>query len=120
MNFFNKPETVEPKVEAGKEIQFKDPKTGELVWQRPLNNDQKKMIMDAMQKNAICAQVFMQLSRSLITAQERLIVENKNILASEKEIGDIVTKFRDEYKLDRRWGLNMNLGVLERRDPPGE
>lgn len=104
--------------ETGKEIQFKDPKTGEFIYQRALSAEHRKILMDAMGKNAGLANRFMQAARQKLLIDEQVVNLNKEIVVSEKEINDEITKVRDELKLDRRWGLNLQLGVLERRDPP--
>ena len=104
--------------ETGKEMQFKDPKTGEFVYQRAITAENKKILMDAMNKNGGLANQFMQVCRQQIAVAEQIDVVNKAIKESEKEINDTITKIREELKLDRRWGLNMALGVLERRDAP--
>lgn len=123
--WFNKEEksetatTPQPQAfETGKEIQFKDQKSGETIYQRALSADHRKEVMDAMQRNASCANQFMNVSRQRIVVEEAIAKANKAIADSEKEINDIITKVRDELKLDRRWGLNIQLGILERRDPP--
>lgn len=113
-----KSETAGMAFETGKEVQFKDPKTGEFVYQRALTAEQRKSLMDAMQENAACANKFMMACRQRVAIEEQIASINKEITASEKRINDSITKVRDDLKLDRRWGLNMQLGVLERRDPP--
>ena len=125
LNFLKKEKAVEtplatPIFESDKEVQFKDPKTGEYIYQRPLTADQRRDIMAAMQRNAQAAQAFLQASRQVLMLEEKQIAESKAIVASEKEINDIINRIRDDLKLDRRWGFNMQLQVLERRDPPGE
>ena len=123
-HFFKKEE--EPKVElptitpleVGKEVTFKDPKTGEFIYQRALSADQRKSIMTIMQKNGQLANQFIGVCRQEIAIGEQKLAVVKAIADSEKEINDIVNKVRDDLKLDKRWGLNMQLGCLERRDPP--
>lgn len=105
-------------LETGKEIQFKDPKTGEYVYQLAMSAENRKKIMDAMQKNAGLANQFMMICRQEIGVQEQKAGVLKAIIESEKEINDKITAVRDEHKLDKRWGLNMGLGVMERREPP--
>ena len=74
--------------------------------------------MEVMQKNGGLANQFMQACRQEIMVDEQVKNIHKLIIESEKEINERITKIRDEFKLDRRWGLNMALGVLERRDAP--
>ena len=104
--------------ETGKEVQFKDPKTGEFVYQRALSADQRKFVMDAMQKNAQLANQFIGVSRQVILAQEQAASIHKSIMASEQEINKAIQKVLDDEKLDKRWRLNFQLGLIERRDPP--
>ena len=130
LNFFKKSETPTqpnnspiptsppPALEIGKEVTFKDLKTNEWVYQRALTSEQKKSIIISMQKNSQCANTSIQLSRQRL-AVEKAIIENDNqITITEKEINDSLQKVRDELKIDKRWGLNPNLMILERRDPP--
>jgi hypothetical protein len=127
LNLFKKPEEAKAEApqpsaglafETGKEVQFKDPKSGEFVYQRAISPEHRKLLMDAMQKNAQCANRFMQVCRQELMFSEQKSAINKEIIASEKEINDHINVVRDDLKLDRRWGLNLQLGVLERRDPP--
>lgn len=104
--------------ETGKQVTFQDPKTGEFVYQMALTPEQRKSVMDTMTKNANLANKFIQASRQRIAIEEQVSQVHKEIIASEKEIQDAITKVRDEHKLDKRWGLNMQLGLLERREPP--
>lgn len=109
---------TQPVLETGKEIQFKDPKSGEMIYQRALSPEHRKSVMEAMQRNASAANQFMGACRQRLAVEDQVGKANKAITDSEKEINDIITGVRDELKLDRRWGLNIQLGVLERRDPP--
>ena len=104
--------------EVGKQISFKDNKTGEMVFQIAMNPDQRKALMGSMVKNSGVANRFMVTSRQKLQLEEQLTALNKEITDSEKEINEIINKVRDELNLDKRWGLNIQLGVLERRDPP--
>ena|SRR3990167_4329098 len=126
LNFLKKKEeskpTIEPQpkvFEANKEITFRDEKTGEFIYQRPLTPEHRQAIMRIMGQNSQLANQFIQLNRNRLSLDSQINNISKAIIDSEKEIGDIVNKVRDELKLDRRWGLNPNLGVLERKDPPG-
>ena len=111
---------VEPTVlEVGKTITFKDPKTGEAIYQIALSPENRKLVMDAMQENGVLGQRFMQASRNRLLTEQQVISVHNEIAASEKKINDTITKVRDEMKLDKRWGFNLQLGILERRDPPG-
>jgi len=107
-----------PVLQSGKEVQFKDEKTGEFVYQYPLSADQRKSIMETMRKNGQIANNFIAICRQEFTIKDQKEATYKAIIESEKEINEKVSEIRDELKLDRRWGLNMQLGVLERRDPP--
>lgn len=106
-------------MKTGEEVQFKDPKTGEFVYQRAISAEQRKNVMMSMQKNAQLANQYISTSRQALQIEDQIRAINKAITDSEKEINDTITAVRDELKLDRRWGLNMQLGVLERRDAPG-
>lgn len=125
MSIFKKKEKIAevspeaPKVlETGKEVTFRDPKTGEYVYQRTISPEQRKIISQAFQKNSQMATQSIQLSRQRV-AVEKAIIENDNkITETEKEINETVQKVREELKIDGRWGLNPNLMILERRDPP--
>ena len=111
---------VEPSVlEVGKTITFKDPKTGETIYQIALSPENRKLVMDAMQENGVLGQRFMQASRNRILIEQQVLTIHNEIAISEKKINDTITKVRDEMKLDKRWGFNLQLGILERRDPPG-
>lgn len=113
--------TTPPNIlEVGKEHYFKDPKSGESVYQRAMTAEQRGSIMQAMTKNAGAAQKLIMVSRQKIAVDTNFMAVEKEIQESEKVINDIITKIRDEMKLDRRWGFNPQLGILERRDPPGQ
>lgn len=123
LNLFKKPEPPKPVenpqpqvLEIGKEVTFKDLKSGEWVYQRALNPDQKKALIASMQKNAMCANTSIQLSRQRIGVEKAILENDNQITVTEKEINDTLTKIRDELKIDKRWGLNPNLMILERRD----
>jgi len=103
---------------TGEQTQFRDPKTGEFVYQYPISMEHRKTLMESIQKNAQCANQFIALNRQRMNIDGQVAAVNAQINASEKEINDVITKVRDDLKLDKRWGLNMQLGVLERRDPP--
>lgn len=103
---------------ANEEKQFKDPRTGEVVFQRSMTAEQRTQIFTAMKKNADAAQKLIGMSRQRLNIEKQLIKIEDEIVATEKEVNDIITKIRDDLKLSRQWGLNMQLGVLERRDPP--
>lgn len=104
--------------EPGKEVQFKDNNTGEYIYQRALSLDQRRFCAQVMQENGQLANKFIILNRQRIDLEKGIVECMTAIVESEKRINDTVEKIRDEQKLDRRWGLNMGLGVLERRDPP--
>ena len=104
--------------QVGKQVTFKDPKSGEHVYQIAMTAENRAAVMQTMQKNANIAQRFLQTSRQALIFQEQSAQANREITESEKEINTTLDKIRDEMKLDKRWGLNMQLGLLERRDPP--
>jgi len=112
------PPNPNPVLEVGKEVTFKDPKTGEFVYQRAMNPDQRKAIMIALQKNGQCATTSIQLLRNYAVLQKAIMENDNNIVITEKEINDSVQKARDDMKIDGRWLLNPNLLILERRDSP--
>ena len=113
------PATVQPPpIEVGKEVYSKDPKTGQAVYHRAMSAENQQVYMNVIQKNINLAQQFLVASRNFSNYLEQVMVINKGINESEKEIGVTKIKIRDEMKIDNRWDVNMNLGVWERRDPP--
>ena len=107
-----------PVFEEGRERTFKDPKTGEFVSQRMLSSDHRKLLMDKLQKNGGQATQAIQMFRQLVGLLRACLKVDDEIVATEKEINDAMNKVRDDLKLDRRWGLNPNLMILEKREPP--
>ena len=106
-------------IPSGQEVTFKDPKTGQLVYQRALSLEHKKMIMDTFQLNAEQMNRFLRAALDFLMALERAQAELQNIKISEKEIFNTVQKVRDELKLGKMWEfLPTNPGVLERREAP--
>ena len=124
LNFFKKKEPPPvaippPKVfEPGKEITFRDEKTGMFISQRPLNEEQRKAYFAKIQENAGLANQFIIDSRNFIAHFRRLNDCFDKIDASEKQIREVVNKILDEEKLDKRWDVNPQLGVLQKTDPP--
>ena len=104
--------------EVGKEIQSRDPKSGEFIYRIAMSPENRKMIFDTIQKNAGVGQRLLNISINLAAILRQLDVEDKLRIESEKTIEGAVNKVRDEMKLGKMWGLNMGLGVLERREPP--
>src|SRR3990167_10113632 len=129
-DFFKpKPATVQPSpnpalpptdttFEVGKEVQIRDPKTGEYIYRMAMSPENRKMIFDVIQKNSGVGQRLINLAINIAGILRQLEIEDKGRIASEQLIETTITKVRDDMKLDRRWGLNMQLGVLERREPP--
>lgn len=120
-----KPSTTEPTpqpqsqvFESGKELQFKDEKTGEFVYQRPLSAEHRKTIMIAMQKNTMCANQAIQLFMGFMNWFDAAGNLKKEIVTTEKSINDSVQIARDDMKLSKEWLLNPQLFILERRCPP--
>ena len=129
-DFFKpKPATVQPSpnpalpptdttFEVGKEVQIRDPKTGEYIYRMAMSPENRKMIFDVIQKNSGCGQRLINLAVNIAGIFRQLEIEDKGRIASEQLIETTITKVRDDMKVDKRWGLNMQLGVLERREPP--
>ena len=104
--------------EVGKEVQIRDPKTGEYIYRMAMSPENRKMIFDVIQKNSGVGQRLINLAINIAGILRQLEIEDKGRITSEQLIEATITKIRDDMKLDRRWGLNMQLGVLERREPP--
>src|SRR3990167_2912897 len=104
--------------QVGKEVQIRDPKTGEYVYRMAMSPENRKMIFDVIHKNSGVGQRLINLAVNIAGIFRQLEIEDKGRIASEQLIETTITKIRDDMKLDRRWGLNMQLGVLERREPP--
>ena len=104
--------------QVGKEVQIRDPKTGEYIYRMAMSPENRKMIFDVIQKNSGVGQRLINLAINIAGIFRQLEIEDKGRIASEQLIEATITKIRDDMKLDRRWGLNMQLGVLERREPP--
>jgi len=104
--------------EGEKERSFRDPKTGEFIYQRAITPEQRKSVFTAFQENASLANQLIGLCRQSLSLEEQTRGCNKQITDSEKKINDHIIKIRDELKLDPRWSFNMQLGCMERRDPP--
>jgi len=107
-----------PVFEDGKERTFKDPKTGEFVSQRALSPENRKLLMEKLQKNGGQATQTIQLFRQILALMKTAIKLDDDITVSEKEINETMNKIRDDMKLDRRWGLNPQLMILEKRESP--
>ena len=105
-------------MEVGKEVQIRDPKSGEFIYRMAMSAENRKFIFDTIQKNAGVGQRIMTLAINLTAILRQMDAEDKVRIDSEKAIELAVTKVRDDMKIDKRWGLNMALGVLERREPP--
>lgn len=105
-------------LEVGKEITFKDPKSGEFVYQRAITPENRKNIVNAMARNQTCAQQSIQMFMALMGWLENATKLKNEVMTTEKGINEEVQKVRDQFKLDRRWALNPALMVLERRDAP--
>lgn len=101
-----------------KEIQLRDAKTGEFIYRRLLSKEHLKMINDVFMKNAQLGQQFLNISRQDVAVVKKKLEISDLIDKSEKEVNDVINKIRDDKKLDKRWGWNMQLQCLERRDPP--
>ena len=104
--------------EVGKEVQIRDPKTGEFVYRMAMSPENRKAIFDVIQKNSGVGQRLINLAVNIAGILRQLEIEDKGRIQSEQLIETTITKVRDDMKVDKRWGLNMQLGVLERRDPP--
>lgn len=110
--------TLPPPLNSNQENFARDPKTGESIYQRVLTPEQRVKVTGALNANIQASQQFLQTARQIRQMEKMSHEADMNLIASEKQIGDVVTKIRDEMKLDRRWGLNPQLMVMERRDPP--
>lgn len=104
--------------EVGKEVMIRDEKSGESIYRMAMSPQHKQLILSTIQKNAGVGQGLLNLAVNLANILRQLEATDKVRMTSEKEIEDTITKVRDEMKIDKRWGLNMQLGVLERREPP--
>src|SRR3990167_2921624 len=109
---------IDTTFQVGKEVQIRDPKTGEFVYRMAMSPENRKIIFDVIQKNSGVGQRLINLAINIAGILRQLEIEDKGRIASEQLIETTITKVRDDMKLDRRWGLNMQLGVLERREPP--
>lgn len=129
LSLFNKKEEVKPEpitppvdpnpvFEVGKERTYKDPKSGEFVYQRAMTAEQKSNVMKALQKNAAHVNAAVQLSRQFAAVLKTLMDNDNKIAECDKEIGEAVQRVRDEQKISKQWLLNPNLMILERREPP--
>ena len=111
--------TVAPvSIPIDKEQVTKDPRTGELIYQRIIPAEDRESLLKSMQKNAGLANEFIVVSRQRLGVEAKLVETNNKINESEKEIAAIVNKVRDTLKLDKRWNPNFQIGMMERRDPP--
>ena len=109
---------IDTTFQVGKEVQIRDPKTGEFVYRMAMSPENRKIIFDVIQKNSGVGQRLINLAINIAGILRQLEIEDKGRITSEQLIEATITKIRDDMKLDRRWGLNMQLGVLERREPP--
>ena len=104
--------------EVGKEVMVRDPKTGESIYRMAMSPQHKQLILTTIQKNSGVGQGLINLAVNLANILRQLDLTDKTRITSEKEIEDTISKVRDDMKIDKRWGLNMQLGIFERRDPP--
>ena len=104
--------------EVGKEVMIRDPKTGEHIYRMAMSPENRKKIFDVIQKNAGVGQRLINLSINLASILRQLDIEDKGRIESEKTIEVVMNQIRDDMKVPKMWGLNMQLGVLERREPP--
>jgi len=111
------PPTNQP-LEIGKEVTFRDPKTGEFIYQRALTQDQRKTIIEPIQRNSMSANKAIQLFIALTGWLENAAAVKAEIVKTEKEIVDAKQKIRDELKLDRQWDINPQTMNFEKRVPP--
>ena len=109
---------IDTTFQVGKEVQIRDPKTGEYIYRMAMSPENRKIIFDVIQKNSGVGQRLINLAINIAGILRQLEIEDKGRITSEQLIEATITKIRDDMKLDRRWGLNMQLGVLERREPP--
>lgn len=105
-------------LETGKETFTRDPKTGMGIYHRPLTPEQFSTTMAAVKINMDAGQNFFHLTRQARHAARMADESEKQMVETEKKLGQIVDKIRDEQKLGRMWGLNPHLMVMERQDPP--
>ena len=112
------PPTNDTTFEVGKEVQIRDPKTGEYIYRMAMSPENRKIIFDVIQKNSGVGQRLINLAVNIAGILRQLEIEDKGRIQSEQLIETTITKVRDDMKVDKRWGLNMQLGVLERREPP--
>lgn len=104
--------------EVGKEVMIRDPFSGEFVYRMAMTPENRKKIFDIIGRNAGVGQRLINLSVNLAAILRQLDLEDKSRIESEKAIETVVNEIRDEMKIPKVWGLNMALGVFERREPP--
>ena len=104
--------------EVGKEVMIRDPKTGEHIYRMAMSPENKKKVFDVITKNAGVGQRLINLSVNLAGILRQLDIEDKGRIQSEKDIEAVMNQVRDDMKVPKMWGLNMQLGLLERREPP--
>ena len=108
-------ETVFP---VGKEVYHRDPKTGEHIYRMAMSPENKKKIFDVIQKNAGAGQQLINLAVNIAGILRTLDTVDKGRIESEKAIEAVMNQVRDDMKVPKMWGLNMQMGLLERREPP--
>lgn len=104
--------------EVGKEVMIRDPKTGEHIYRMAMSPENKKKIFDVITNNAGVGQQLINLSVNLAGILRQLDITDKGRIESEKAIEAVMNQVRDDMKVPKMWGLNMQLGLLERREPP--
>ncbi|MCR4337980.1 MAG: hypothetical protein NUV91_09280 [Candidatus Omnitrophica bacterium] len=95
-----------------------DPRTGEIVTRIKVPEELKKRLLDNIQKNAEHANAFMQISRQLVQLQKKQHEEFEKACAAEMDIGKEVVAVREKMGLDSAWIYNLQLCMMERREPP--
>ena len=105
-------------MEKGKEVQFKDPKTGQQVYHRSLSSEHRKLLGDAFTNQALIINEYLQTSRQFLAWQQKFLMGEKAIQDNEKILNTTMDEIRNELKLDKRWGINPQLMVLEKRESP--
>lgn len=103
-----------------KPTEFQDKRTGEMVSQLPVPEDQWREIEKHMQAHQNGTAEFMGLSMQLVLMQKRQLELHEILRNAEERVKNSIVQAQRKLKLDpkEKWAYNVQLRVMERRTPP--
>lgn len=99
---------------------FVDPNTGETVTRVKVKLELLAELDKQVNINGQSANNFLQIARNLWQMWKKLDEEGNKASQAEQAIGKEVVKLRDKMGLDSSWIYNIQLKMMEKREPPPE